>query len=295
MDSSLSRRQFLGSSAACAAASSLAGAAENEPDHPFDEPLVDYHVHLDGSTIDDVLLLSEERNVKFGIVEHAGTKENVYPVVLSNDDELKHYIAMLDGKPVFKGVQAEWTDWADCFSRETLAQLDYVLSDTMTWPGVGGKRQKMWESGFDPGDPDTFMDRYVDWYVEIIEHQPIDILANVSWLPRPFASDYEALWTEQRVGRVVELAVKHRVAIEISSGFRLPKLAFLQQAKAAGVKFAFGTNGRYPKMGRLGYSLRLARELGLTQQDLFVPAPGEGAPNACRPSGVENAPPRMAG
>jgi len=43
-------------------------------------------------------------------VEHAGTKENEYPVVLSNDKELQGYLAMLAGKPVYRGVQAEWID-----------------------------------------------------------------------------------------------------------------------------------------------------------------------------------------
>lgn len=278
MNSSLSRRGFLARSGAyvsgmaCSfsAAAYTAGAVE---DHPFGPVIVDFHVHLDNSTIEDVLRLSSERNVMFGIVEHAGTKENDYPVVLGNDEELSRYLAMLEGKPVFRGIQAEWTDWMGCFSREVLAQLDYVLSDVMTWPGKVGKRQKMWEPGFEMGDPRTFMDRYVDWYVEIMEREPLDILANVSWLPKPFAADYDALWTEKRVGRVVDMAVKHRIAIEISSGFRLPTLAFLKQAKAAGIKFAFGSNGRYPKMGLLDYSLKTARELGLTQRDLFAPAP----------------------
>ena len=55
--------------------------------------------------------MSKERGIKLGIVEHAGTKENQYPVVLSNDAELKSYLARLDGKPVYKGIQAEWLDW----------------------------------------------------------------------------------------------------------------------------------------------------------------------------------------
>jgi histidinol phosphatase-like PHP family hydrolase len=63
------------------------------------------------------------------------------------------------------------------------------------------------------------------------------------------------------------------VAIEISSSYKLPKRYFLEIAKAAGVKFCFGSNGRYPNMGKLDYSLQLAGELGLTKADLFAPAP----------------------
>jgi histidinol phosphatase-like PHP family hydrolase len=269
-----SRRDFLARSAvvtcACAA---TAHAAVDAPVIDLNSPLVDLHAHLDNSTLEDVLRLSAERNVTFGIVEHAGTKENQYPVVLSNDAELENYLAMLEGKPVYKGIQAEWVDWMGCFSRDVLARLDYVLTDMMTWPGVDGQRQKMWEPGLDIGNPETFMDRYVDWYVENMERMPIDILANVSWLPAPFATDYDAQWSEPRVARVVEAAVQYGIAIEISSGFELPKRAWLEQAKAAGVKFTFGSNGRYPKMGLLDYSLNMARELGLTHADLFTPAP----------------------
>ena len=53
----------------------------------LDFPLVDFHVHLDHSTIDAALALPQARDVKFGIVEHAGTKENKYPFVISNDND----------------------------------------------------------------------------------------------------------------------------------------------------------------------------------------------------------------
>ena len=215
--------------------------------------------------------------MKFGIVEHAGTQENKYPVVLSNDAALKRHIAMLDGKPVFKGVQAEWTDWMGCFSREALAQLDFVLTDAMTFPGQDGQRVKLWEADaarrVDMSDPQAFMDRYVDWYVETIAKQPIDILANVSWLPAGMLEAWDDFWTPARMQKVIEAAVKHRVALEISSSYKLPKLAFLKLAKAAGVKFTFGSNGRYPNMGKLDYSLQMAAELGLNATDIFTPAP----------------------
>jgi histidinol phosphatase-like PHP family hydrolase len=240
-------------------------------------PRVDLHVHLDNSTIDKVLEIGQQRGVKFGIVEHAGTKENKYPVVLSNDEELRKYLAMLAGKPVYRGVQTEWHDWRACFSLEVVSQLDYILTDAMTFPGKDGQRVKLWEpdveSRVEMADKEAFMDRYVDWYVAIMEQQPIDILANVSWLPAPLADEYDRYWTPARIRRVCETAVKQRVALEISSSYVLPKRSFLDIAKAAGVKFTFGSNGRYPKMGLLDYSLQMARELKLTPADLFTPAP----------------------
>lgn len=235
-------------------------------------PLVDFHVHLDGSTIDKVLELSSERGVKFGIVEHGGTKENKYPVVLSNDEDLSAYLKMLEGKPVYKGVQAEYNDWMDCFSKSVLDQLDFVLTDTMTFPGKDGRRMKLWEKDADIGEPKDFMDRFVDWHIEILSCGRVDILANVSWLPAPLSSDYDAWWTEPRMRKVIDAAIKKNIAIEISSSFKLPKMPFLRMAKDAGIKFSFGSNGRYPNMGKLDYSILMAKELGLKSSDMFDPA-----------------------
>jgi histidinol phosphatase-like PHP family hydrolase len=239
-------------------------------------PLVDLHVHLDKSSIEQALPLSRERGVRFGIVEHAGTRENQYPVVLSNDDELKGHLARLEGKGVYIGVQAEWTDWAGCFSRPVLARLDYTLTDAMTFPGRGGQRVKLWEEGVeqrvDMTDREKFMDRLVDWNIEIITTQPIDILANASWLPRPLADEYDRFWTDARISRVIDAAVRHRVAVEISSSFKLPGLRFLKTARDAGVRFTFGSNGRYPNMGLLEYSIAMARALELEATHMFTPA-----------------------
>jgi histidinol phosphatase-like PHP family hydrolase len=275
----ITRRAFLGSAAAAGAfgifpaANGLARAAAQK----LDFPLQDLHVHLDNSTIDEVAKLSRERGIKFGIVEHAGTKENVYPVVLSNDEELNRYLAMLDGKQVYKGIQAEWTDWMHCFSREALSRLDFVLTDAWTFPGKDGTRVKLFTRGFedrvDFSDKQAFMDRFVDWHVQIMAGEPIDILANVSWLPAPLAADFDQYWTTARMQKVIDAAAKYQVALEIGARLQLPKPAFLKRAKAAGVKFTIGSNGRYPEMGKLDYGVAVALELGLKQSDMFTPMP----------------------
>lgn len=277
MNNTLSRRRFLAGTPALCAFTVLPRlltleAADPAPASPLDFPLIDYHVHLDNSTIDKALELAVARGVKFGIVEHAGTKENKYPVVLSKDSELRRHLATLEGKPVYKGVQAEWIDWMSCFSTDALAGLDYVLSDAMTFPGKDGRRMKLWEKGAEIGETQSFMDRYVDWHVEVMAKEPLDILANTTWLPDAVANDYDALWTPERMKKVIDAALKYGVALEISSSYKLPKLPFLKMAKEMGAKFSFGSNGRYPNMGKLDYCVEMARAIGLTANDMFKPA-----------------------
>ena len=237
-------------------------------------PLVDYHVHLDAVvTLEKALQISRERGVKFGIVEHAGRKENRYPGLLSSDEDLNRYIAMLEGKPVLKGIQAEGLDWMSCFSRETIAKLDYVLSDALTFPEKDGRLVRLWTPAARIDDKQDFMDRYVAFHVEVMAREPLDILANVTFLPAAIDAEYDALWTPARMKKVIDAAVRYGVAIEINARYRLPRMPFLKLARSAGAKFSFGSNIHGTDVGKLDYCVEAARELGLRTADLFAPAP----------------------
>jgi histidinol phosphatase-like PHP family hydrolase len=274
----LTRRQFLGGALAGGAlsASAFALGVGNALGHGAvsDIPLADYHVHLDEMvTLEKALQLSKERGVKFGIVEHAGTKENRYAGLLSTDEDLKRYIAKLEGKPVYKGIQAEGLDWMTCFSRELVAQLDYVLSDALTFPEKNGQRVELWRPSVKIDDKQDFMERYTDFNVRVMAREPIDILANPTFLPDCLKDEFDSLWTKERMNRVINAATKYKVAIELNTRYRLPRISFLRMAKDAGVKFSFGSNIHGLDVGKLDYAVEIIRDLGLTRKDIFVPAP----------------------
>jgi len=276
MPNLISRRGFCGGVLAMAGATAIRSETLAAEDAGAGSPgfrLVDFHVHRDGTTVEKLLEISSERGVKFGIVEHAGMKENDYPITLASDDELRSYIASLEGKPVYKGVQAEYLDWMRCFSKEAVAQLDYVLSDAMTIRGPDGRRVKMWSPQFEVGDPERFMDRYAEFHEEVIATEPIDILANTTWLPKAIEKQYDRLWTPKRFRKIVDAVLKYGVAMEINSQYLLPRLPLLRMAKEAGVTFSFGSNIRGPNVGKLDYCVEVAKTLGLTRHDLFTPAP----------------------
>lgn len=273
--SHMSRRGFLGRTAAVAGAAIAAQSGlKRSAAAELDFPLIDYHAHLGGEvTLERALRISRRRGVKFGIVEHAGTKANKYPNLISDDDGLRRYLAMLAGKPVFRGIQAEGLDWMTCFSKEVVAQLDYVLSDALTFPEKDGHRVELWRPGLRLDDPQDFMDRYTDFNVQVIAREPIDILANPTYLPAQLAPQYDALWTPARMQRIIDAAIEHGVAIEISSWAKLPSLAMLRLAKRAGAKFSFGSNIHGLDVGNLNYGVEMAKELGLKRTDMFAPAP----------------------
>ena len=287
----LSRRAFLASSAAAAAAAACQSAgpaapppgARAVPEPPLDPatglPLVDYHIHLDevgysATGLDTAAATSKARGARFGIVEHAGTMDHKYPVVLGNDEDLKRHLAMFGDRPLYRGIQAEGVDWMTCFSKGVVAQLDFVLADALTFPEKDGHLVCLWKKDLVKiDDAQDFMDRYVAHHLRILAN-PIDILANGTYLPEVLVKDHDALWTEARMRKVIDVAVRLGVAIEISSSFKLPRLPFLKIAKASGARFTFGTNARKPElMGKFDYPLEMARTLGLKAGDIFLPRP----------------------
>lgn len=237
--------------------------------------LIDFHAHIDAApTLDELLEISRKRNVKFGIVEHAGNKkDHRYRGLLGCDEDINRYLAKLKGKPCLVGIQAEGLDWMGCFSKSAIASLDYVLTDALTFPEMDGTLVRLWTPAARITNKQDFMERYVAHHLKIMATEPIDILANPLFLPASIQPEVESLWTEERMQRIVRSAVKNQVAFEINSRFRLPGVKFLKMSKAAGVKFSFGSNVLGPGVGDLEYGRQMVRELSLQRSHLFAPAP----------------------
>jgi histidinol phosphatase-like PHP family hydrolase len=235
----------------------------------IDFPIVDYHVHLSGGfNIERAVELSKKRGIKFGIVEHPGPG---YKIV--NDEALKEYIDMLKNYPVYKGLQPVYPNWAKTFSKELLFQLDYILMDALTLPEKDGSWLRIWRADTKVADKEAFMKRYVDFNLQILSDEPIDIFAWPTFLPACIAEEYDTLWTNERMQKIIDIAVKKEIAIEINEQAKVPKIEFVNMAKKAGAKFTFGTDSRNDKAGQFEYCLQIAQQAGLAEKDMFVPKP----------------------
>jgi hypothetical protein len=233
-------------------------------------PMVDYHVHLkEGLTIEQAMAKSRRDGIAYGIAVNCGKG---FPT--ENDAAARAFIDSLKNQPCFIAMQAEGREWTQMFSTRAAAQFDYIFTDSMTWTDNQGKRMRLWlpnEVGAIP-NAQEFMDLLVERTVGILEHEPIDIYANPTFLPDVIAKDYDALWTEARMNKVIGAAAKNGVAIEINNRYKIPSARFIQAAKAAGCKFSFGTNNTGPNdLGRCEYGLRMLDECKLAWQDFFVP------------------------
>lgn len=234
-------------------------------------PMVDYHVHLKGDLdLNRALAMSRHTGIFYGIAVNCGKGFTV-----ENEAGARAFFESLGGAPVFAAMQAEGREWVDLFDRRTVGLFDYVFTDSMTWTDNRGRRMRTWMAN-EVGtiaDPQEFMDTLVARAVGILEREPVDIYVNPTFVPDQIAKDYDRLWTDERITKVVRAAKKGGVAIEINNRYKLPGLRFLQAAKAEGLKFSFGTNNTDARLGRCEYGLEMVAALDLKWTDFFVPAP----------------------
>jgi histidinol phosphatase-like PHP family hydrolase len=268
-DSNSSRRKFtkmtiLSATAGMMPAISIASVSKSETEFP----LIDFHVHLsDDFTIEKAVALANKRDMKFGIVDHPGSKR------IRTNEGLEAYIEGLNKYPVFIGLQPTNLNWTSNLSKDLLRQVDYVLMDADTIPLGNGKKLLLYNNHNYFEDPEKFMELYMEHIENILKYEPINIFGRPTFLPINFARYYDTLWTNERMMKIITLAGKRNIALEIQTPTHLPDKKFIKMAKAQGIKFTFGTNARNDNAGKLHYGLQMVKECGLTKDDMFFLEP----------------------
>jgi hypothetical protein len=234
-------------------------------------PLIDFHGHLKGGlTVEQVCRHGRIHGYNFGISPNCGLN---FPV--TNDSSLRAYYYNLKAEPVFKAMQCEGREWITLFSPDAISNFDYIFTDAMTWTDNLGRRMRLWipaETFVD--DEQQFMEMLVGKIEAILNKEPVDIHVNPTYLPAVIAADYDRLWTPKRMDRVIKALKDNDVALEINARFKVPSIAFIKKAKAAGVKFTFGTNNSdNTDLNLLEYCIKAIDEAGISPEDIFLPRP----------------------
>jgi hypothetical protein len=220
-------------------------------------PTADFHVHLaNGLSTKQLLRTARRYGFTYGIAFACGANTK-----FATDESLRKFLDGYDRPPeTYLGMQAEGRDWAKTFSEATKKRFDYVFTDATRWTPQ------------EVNDPQRFMDRLVNQIVDIVSKEPIDICANATYLPKAISKDYDSLWTDLRMDQVIKALVENDVAMEINARLKIPSAKFIKKAKAAGVKFTFGTDNTGPQdLGRLDYCLQMAGECQLKRKDFWFP------------------------
>jgi hypothetical protein len=235
-----------------------------------DFPLMDLHAHLKGGlTMERALENGRKYGITYGFAVNCGLGMG-----FETNEALQKYLDTYRKPPhTFLAMQAEGREWQELFSKKTIAQFDYVFTDAMTWTNDDGKRIRLWiKEETEVGNQQEFMEQLVSQIESIVRNEPIDIYVNPTYLPEEISGKYDELWTADRMDRVIKALVESDVALEINDRFKIPGPSFIKRAKAAGVKFTFGTNNSgADDLGRLDYCTSMIFECDLSAEEMWIP------------------------
>ncbi|MDR1541792.1 MAG: hypothetical protein LBU32_28175 [Clostridiales bacterium] len=237
--------------------------------------LTDWHVHIfrGGMTPEKAEERGRESGILSGVVENQGVE---WP--LCDDAALKEYIKNVHkavGHELPLGIQVNDRDWYKRTSPDLLAQLDYVLADTMIMGRTldGSKQQRLWlikSDMYTPDEADAWFEHYL-LHCLCVVREPISILANPTYLPEFVASYYERLWTAERMNELIYAAIHNDIRLEIQAGSLYPKLEFIKLAKLAGAKFTVGSNNFFDRALDTTAWFRAIEEADLSAEDFAAP------------------------
>lgn len=237
-------------------------------------PVIDYHVHLKGGLTKEMAhSMSMNYGINYGVAPNAG--EGGVGRMLSSDEEVYEYFEEVKRLPFLCGVQGEGRKWTRDFSQEALGVFDYLFTDAMTIIDHKGRNARIYreeEVHYDGVTKEQYMDRIVEQTVMILTNEPADIFANPTYLPDDMNADYDRYWTDERVGRVLDVLQRYSIALEINPRYRIPGMDIIRKAKERGIRFTFGTNNVDADFGKLEYCLEAIEECGLTADDIWFPS-----------------------
>ena len=239
----------------------------------IDFPVIDYHVHLKGGLTKELAhAMSLNYGINYGVCPNVG-EGGVGRMFRSNEEALD-YLEEVKTCPFMCGAQGEGRRWPYEFSRRALDRFDYLFTDAMTIvdDGVPLRIYRPAEFKLNGRTREQWMDFLVSQIEKILANEPVDIYANATYLPPPLAADYDTLWTDARINRLLDALVKNHVALEINARYKIPSAKIISRAKARGVTFTFGTNNENADFGRLEYALDMVDACGLTAADMWFPS-----------------------
>jgi len=231
-------------------------------------PVIDFHVHLKGWSQEQAMANSRKVGIFYGFAPNCGIG---FPV--TSDADIYTYLDTTKNLSSFQAMQGEGREWPTTFSRKARERFDYVFTDAMTFTDHKGRRTRLWmpnEVHIDISQ-EQYMDIIVDRIVKVLKEEPINIYVNPTFLPDPMMPNYDKLWTDVRINKVIEALKTRRIALEINARYCIPSEKIIRAAKEAGVRFAFGTNNANSDIGKLEYCIEMMNNCGITERDMFFP------------------------
>lgn len=231
-----------------------------------DIQLIDYHIHLrNGMTFEKAYDWQQKSGIRSGVLKNHGRG---WP--LSNNEQLAAFIKEAKGYDLLVGIQVNDRDWHKAIDKKLLAELDYVLGDSLVLPGPDGKSHKLWIA------EETQTDNPKAWFEHYFKHcmtvanEPINIMALATYLPKNMEQYYDEFWTLERQTELIDAIVKNNIAIEIQPTEKYPKQDFIDLARKKGARLTIGRNNHDDKVNELIPSLNALEKMDVKPDEIYV-------------------------
>lgn len=235
-------------------------------------PALDLHTHTtfsDGRlTPVEVLEVAREMGCEVGISDHCG--QGAFQ--LEDNGRFDRYLDALEPLPVLRSVELDLGNRGRV-TDDRLARCDYLIGGVHSINLDGGEgRLDFFDRKADPGDPKAVIEAMLAAIGRGAAEHRYQILAHPGLLPTALRGQAGRLLDERWEMGVIELALRHGFALEISSRWELPGGRLIEKARRAGVRFSLGSDGHGREtMCRLDYSLRMVEVCGIPDGQIFRP------------------------
>lgn len=237
--------------------------------HQRNFPTIDHHIHVKGGLkFEEAERYARNLGVTYSVAPNCGQD---FPI--KNDTQLLDWLANNQKRPFLMPLQAEGREWTGMFSKDAIAHFDWVFTDALTWRDSKGRRLRLWipeDTHID--EEQSFMEELTNVTCKILQTEAIQVFANPTYLPENLVKDYDRLWTEERMLRIINTAKENNIALEINNLNKIPSFNFIRLAKDKGIKFTFGTNNaNWDQLGKMEYLIEAIDKCGLTASDMYIP------------------------
>ena len=241
----------------------------------------DLHTHTNMSDarfpIEDLIETESKQGHILGVSDH------FFCCGIYTLNDIKNYLDILQLYPVYRGAEVNMEHKFN-LPDNLEDQLDYIIASVHSMPdGRGGfiplNQYFSQRSGYVKEYQKNYssdMNRYyLAYIIQMMEKtfstQRVDILGHATVLP-PCDELYGTKFLSQWEDAVINLCKKYDIALEISGLWHAPGSDMIRRAHQAGLKFSMGSDCHSPiQIGDLKYVERMIDEVGLQQEDFFVP------------------------
>lgn len=227
---------------------------------------IDMHIDADESfSIDSAMNQFYLTGVNPGLVADISRYEEG-----KAEEALSDHIKNYSKYPVFLGIYRKNLSSLENISSSTLDQFDYVIGDLTTFKNRKGEETDILNEK-NIGSKEAFMDDYVKAITEALDKGGLNIWSSATILPASLATEYDQLWTPERMDKVIDALKRNNVAIEVNNKTQLPGISFLKLAKEKGCLFTIGSLYTNEGMQEPTYFYEVIDQCKLDYKDIYIP------------------------